>query len=519
MSAKRPPKLSRQEVAIIKAMLAERFPSQDILAYFSRPGRSINMLRISEIRSGKKWGDVPRSSDQALRAYVDSYDKAIAEGVRVMPAGPLDDETITQLLKLSSTEPPKLSGSENETVEFKETFNWASPEHYAKAMVAFANNKGGYLLFGVNNDGVIVGTKRDKFEKVDSGKITQFLNKHFQPAISWDRLVTEIGGVAVAILYTYPAAVRPVLCVADKQDVIKDGDVYYRYGGRNDRIKSGELRHLMEQRERDVGQLWLAKFRRMATIGLQNVGILDSVSGEVEGPTGQFLIDKDLLDQVQFVQEGCFTEKEGAPVLKLVGEVVPVDGDRIQPTVTVKEHKAISEVDMLAAFLDQARVPGPHEYIRSTALRQSWWVPLYFFIRQAGIPVSEAVKLIEGVRGGQNNVKEKLVKRLKTGGGCIVASTTKVLPVHKQIIAKGKIDISDREAAGRFLHAVQMLKRDEVDLGFLLPIIRTCFDDFFFGDNASLKGHIRKATSHLDWLVYGIQAQTNEETASIPASH
>jgi hypothetical protein len=122
MSAKRPPKLSRQEVAIIKAMLAERFPSQDILAYFSRPGRSINMLRISEIRSGKKWGDVPRASDEALRAYVDSYDKAIAEGVRVMPAGPLDDETITQLLKLGSTEPPKLSVSENEIARPRHRF-------------------------------------------------------------------------------------------------------------------------------------------------------------------------------------------------------------------------------------------------------------------------------------------------------------------------------------------------------------------------------------------------------------
>lgn len=53
-------------------MLAERYPSQDILAYFSRPGRLVNAGRISEIRSGTEWADVPAATDKMLRSYIES---------------------------------------------------------------------------------------------------------------------------------------------------------------------------------------------------------------------------------------------------------------------------------------------------------------------------------------------------------------------------------------------------------------------------------------------------------------
>ena len=35
--------------------------------------------------------------------------------------------------------------------EFKISFNWNSRDKYAKSMVAFANNKGGYIVFGVKD--------------------------------------------------------------------------------------------------------------------------------------------------------------------------------------------------------------------------------------------------------------------------------------------------------------------------------------------------------------------------------
>lgn len=47
-------------------------------------------------------------------------------------------------------------------VEFKRRIS--SPEKIAKAMIAFANTKGGNILFGVGDDGAIIGVESEKTE-------------------------------------------------------------------------------------------------------------------------------------------------------------------------------------------------------------------------------------------------------------------------------------------------------------------------------------------------------------------
>ena len=62
--------LERWEVAMVKAMLARNFVPQDIQAYFSRPTRSINHARISEIRDGAKHRTVRAAGEGDLDAYL-----------------------------------------------------------------------------------------------------------------------------------------------------------------------------------------------------------------------------------------------------------------------------------------------------------------------------------------------------------------------------------------------------------------------------------------------------------------
>lgn len=66
-------KLERWEVGMVKAMLARSFVPQDIQAYFSRPTRSINHARISEIRDGAKHRTVKAASDGELDAYLHAW--------------------------------------------------------------------------------------------------------------------------------------------------------------------------------------------------------------------------------------------------------------------------------------------------------------------------------------------------------------------------------------------------------------------------------------------------------------
>jgi hypothetical protein len=72
---KRGNRLERWEIALIKAMMADgRWPNdQDILAYFTRPTRSVNHRAISEIRTGKKHAAVKAAPPDELEAFLTSW--------------------------------------------------------------------------------------------------------------------------------------------------------------------------------------------------------------------------------------------------------------------------------------------------------------------------------------------------------------------------------------------------------------------------------------------------------------
>jgi Protein of unknown function (DUF3644) len=74
-------KLERWEIALIKAMAADgRWPNnQDILAYFTRPTRSINHRAIAEIRTGTKHTAVKASAPEELDSFLVAWPEVDAE--------------------------------------------------------------------------------------------------------------------------------------------------------------------------------------------------------------------------------------------------------------------------------------------------------------------------------------------------------------------------------------------------------------------------------------------------------
>ncbi len=74
-------KLESWEVALVKAMLAKgKFGNdQDILAYFTRPSRSINHARIAEIRRGKRHANIKAATDKNLERFIESWPQVDSE--------------------------------------------------------------------------------------------------------------------------------------------------------------------------------------------------------------------------------------------------------------------------------------------------------------------------------------------------------------------------------------------------------------------------------------------------------
>lgn len=79
-------RLERWEVAIIKAMMAAtpRKTDQDILAYFTRPTRSINHGRIKDIRDGKTHTVVPTASAEELAAFLEAWPNVDGSGLHLI---------------------------------------------------------------------------------------------------------------------------------------------------------------------------------------------------------------------------------------------------------------------------------------------------------------------------------------------------------------------------------------------------------------------------------------------------
>jgi len=241
----------------------------------------------------------------------------------------IEESKIAELLR---TKNGRLFHREGQELEFKEQFNLAGLPDYLRDFAAFANNRGGYLIFGVKNAPRIpIGMSKsaiNQFEKIDPEKISGFILEIFSSSISWEQAQVDIGGKAFGVFRIEEAWQKPVIAKKDegKDQVIKNGEIYFRYGGRTQKALHAELQMMIERRLEENNRNWQDLISKIARAGPQNAAILDTEKGLIEKDDARILvIDDELAEKIKFVKEGQFVEKDGAITLKLVGNVVPVD--------------------------------------------------------------------------------------------------------------------------------------------------------------------------------------------------
>ncbi|MDD3729198.1 MAG: ATP-binding protein [Candidatus Pacebacteria bacterium] len=233
----------------------------------------------------------------------------------------------------------RIISRESGWLEFKESFNWNSKDKYAKSMVAFANNKGGYIVFGIKDKPRnLVGLQSNNFEDVDEAKITSYLNGIFAPEIIFEKFITTVKGKTIGILYTQQAKTKPLVCIKNDGE-LKEAEIYYRYNARSEKIKYPAMKMMFDAVREEERKSWMEHFEKISKIGPTNVAIMDTIAGEISGKSGTLVIDKKLIPKLKFINQGNFQEK-GKPVLRLIGDVKPVsiiagkskDGSGIQIT-------------------------------------------------------------------------------------------------------------------------------------------------------------------------------------------
>ncbi len=108
--------------------------------------------------------------------------------------------------------------------EFKLRFS--SHEKIAKEIIAFANTKGGYMLFGVDDDKNIVGVESEKSE---TELILEAINNYCEPPVDYKIEFMEFNSREVVILQIFESKQKPHRLQDYKNELnVNDAQVYVR---------------------------------------------------------------------------------------------------------------------------------------------------------------------------------------------------------------------------------------------------------------------------------------------------
>lgn len=324
---------------------------------------------------------------------------------------PLSDIALLKIFKKSTRNPNLIGTNEGVTVEYKQSFGWASVSDYFKAMASFANRDGGYIIFGIKDrPHEFLGLQREaleRFEGIDNQVWSTNLRDHFSPEIIWEKKVYTFEAKQYGIVYTYPAREKPVICKKDAGELRKAA-IYYRYNSQNSEIDYPELHSIIEKEKNKVNEQWMHTIRQIGDSGIARTALLDLKNGKLTGANTSLYMDESLLKEIEFVQEGSFVETGGNPALKVVGQVQTVVG--AQRVVVERERdRAINADEIINAFITQEQVNNPLEFVKQICYQTTGNMPVYYYLRMAHITNADALNYLEQVP--TNSASKDLLKR------------------------------------------------------------------------------------------------------------
>lgn len=236
-----------------------------------------------------------------------------------------EDYIKNNILKLDSK--GRVKCRERNDLEYKVSFGFNSWAAYAKTMVAFANNIGGYIIFGIkDNPREIVGVN-SAFDEFKQEKFTDALNSLFSPEIEWECGVIDLGDKRVGYIYTWESQDKPIIAQkAESSEKINSGDVYYRYRARNSKIQYPEMRKIIEERDKREQERLMKIMEAIRNSNTTNLGIVNYNNGKISTPYGvDVTVDRRLIMQVlkkaRYIKNGSFVEDGGQPVLRVTGNI------------------------------------------------------------------------------------------------------------------------------------------------------------------------------------------------------
>lgn len=488
--------ITDEEIGLIKAMLKRGMRNDEAHFHFNRQDRLISPGRIAQIKSGKYGGSVAAADGVALDRFLAAFRQR--SGVLSAPAAPSAPD-LSRMFRQDAAGVWKLEGGETDRTECKLTFRVTPDTRFGevvKAIAGMANNKGGMIFFGVRDKTMVLeGLADDHFDKTDPATINRALASALDPVPHITKSAIVLDGKMVGVLTVEPHQHAPVVALKVVGQDVKEGAIYFRYVGETRTIKPGELRQIIAMRE----QRAIAEFsRRMMGVATGAQATLDLETGEVQGSAGAFVIDQDLLPQLQFIREGDFSEVKGAPALRLVGDVQPIDKEARERVRVIRD--SITPDAIVRNFLKGEKVAEPLQYIHAQAHCQRRWLPIWCYAHHAGATVDALINDLRSEVATYPSSRDAMLHRLMGAQSAEKVHPGRPIGVLDRLLA-GKMPTTGSTAENLIIaNAIMGLPDDFDSAGSLMPLILEMLDKAPSGHG--VRSAIYRAACRVDEILY-----------------
>jgi hypothetical protein len=344
--------------------------------------------------------------------------------------------------------------------------------------------------------------KDKSFENADPADFAKKIKAALDPTPRYQTATIEIDSKCVGVIYVEQHPSRPVIASCSVSDKFKEGDIYFRYTGQSVRIKYSDLRTILDARDEQARRDILPMVERLLALGPGKALITNLVDGTLEDGKHQIVIDPALVDQIKFVKEGDFTQTNGAPTLKLVGNVTALDGTS-QPVTKLIRDK-VGEDDIVRNFLTQQDVHLPESYIRQGIDLQRKWLPIFYYAKKAGLTPAEIADKIASEKTSHTGRRDEIVKRLRKRMSAKPpkAATKAIRELANQIEQGSLSEPQTVKEALLFADAVACISQTKSSLDNLLATLNATWDLVTANELKSI-GRVSKAICRVDELFFG----------------
>lgn len=494
--------ITDEEIGLIKAMLRRGMRNRDIQFYFNRQDRPVNSGRITGINAGDYGPGVPTATEAALDAFLAGF--APAEVGVVIEAGAAREPTLAERASARFVQRDGgwfLADGETSDQECKAQFDPRRMEPVVRAIAALANNQGGFVFIGVQDaECRVIGMPDNAFQDTDIVRITDKVKHLLTPTPTFSKDVIQIGGHAVGFVHVEKYPNPPVIVCRDANG-LEDGTILFRYAGQSGKIKFGDLLAMLRERDRAATQALLSSATRLSEIGADRALIVDTAKGELEAGSKRIVIDRALADQLNFIREGEFEERAGAPALRLVGDVHATDNEG--HVVERIEGRALDADAVLFAYLGHEVVRTPMEYVCISAKVQRQWLPIFYFVKLAGGDPEAAIAALADTNAVYRMSKENALQRLRGQRSAFEQPAGAILEVVADLLADRIEDLRDRFNDFQIVRGIRGLPNGYEPTEPLFDLLRDI--NLNAGGNGNVRSGIFRAAARLDELENAIQ--------------